>query len=165
MKWLKVIGVVLVGIVLFTIVEARIPSKASPAPSKVLTPANIDIYTLHSLVNATRKANSLAPLALNPELTASAQAKCDDMATKGYWSDGHNQGLVFSTLIKEHGQNYTLAGENLAKDMLTPTDTLDGWMKSTEHKKNILEPKFASEGLAVCNYTPRSLLVVQHFTD
>ena len=47
------------------------------------------------------------------------------------------------------GYNWSAAGENIATGFSTPWAVIKGWMGSTDHCRNILDPQFADLGVGV----------------
>jgi|GEM_PF-4851829 len=144
--------------------------------NSLLTPtvntSDIDIYQLWALVNEQRTSAGLSALSLNPKLNQSASAKCDDMVTKNYWSHNDPAGNTPWHFFTDAGVQYIHLAENLGEGFHSSQATIDAWMKSDEHKANILDPRFTDVGYAVCksdhfvqNYGQPALLIVQHFAQ
>lgn len=104
--------------------------------------------TLVDLANADRMAEGLQDLNVNPTLVAVAQAKANDMATKGYFAHTSPQGLDPWHWFKQEGYAFTYAGENLAVDFSDSADVERAWMDSPTHRKNVLDPKYTEIGIA-----------------
>ncbi|MBZ2174607.1 hypothetical protein K8M07_05030 [Schnuerera sp. xch1] len=99
------------------------------------------------LVNIEREKAGLAPLTHSAELSKVARAKSQDMADKNYFS--HNSptyGDPFA-MMKEFGIDYGYAGENIAKGQKSAESVVEGWMNSTGHRENILNPNFNKIGV------------------
>ncbi|PJC47787.1 MAG: hypothetical protein CO034_01360 [Parcubacteria group bacterium CG_4_9_14_0_2_um_filter_35_11] len=59
--------------------------------------------------------------------------------------EGDDAGII----LKEIGYDYLVVGENLARGYFKDSkDLVDGWMKSPDHRENILNPKFREIGVA-----------------
>ena len=68
--------------------------------------------------------------------------------------------------FKTAGYEYAYAGENLAMDFVTAESTMDAWMASESHKKNIMNAKFSEIGVGVIEGDfkgAKTVLVVQEF--
>jgi hypothetical protein len=76
------------------------------------------------------------------------------MAARDYWSHNTPDGQTPWSFITAAGYNYQTAGENLAYGFSTASDTVTGWMNSTEHRANILNGKFKELGVGVEPSTP-----------
>jgi uncharacterized protein YkwD len=134
--------------------------------------SDIDVYRLWSLVNSQRTVAGLPGLSLDPELNQSAASKCNDMVTRNYWSHDTPDGKSFHQQAVDSGVKFYRFGENLAEAFDSADAVVSGWMKSAEHKANILDPGYTEVGYAVCksdhfttNNNSATLLVVQHFDE
>ncbi len=121
---------------------------------------------LVDLANTDRGSNHVGDLAVNPTLTAIAQAKADDMAAKGYFAhvtpEGHDPWYWFAL----GGYKFTYAGENLAVDFSDSADVERAWMNSPTHRANLLNGHFTQIGIAtaVGSYNGhQTTFVVQEF--
>lgn len=90
----------------------------------------------------------LDALTVNPLLVEAAQAKANDMASKGYFAHNSPEGLTPWYWIKGAGYNYLYAGENLAIDFEDSDDVERAWMNSPGHRANILNVHFTEVGIA-----------------
>ena len=122
----------------------------------------ISANILFVLVNDERAKANLAPLARDARLDASAQSKCMDIYSRNYWSHEDPDGRMPWHLFSENGYPYYSAGENIAKDYTIATSMVRGWMKSEDHRKNILNAEFSDTGIAVCG---ENNIAVQHFAN
>jgi uncharacterized YkwD family protein len=100
------------------------------------------------LVNAERIKIGIQPLKINSALNELAKMKSQDMVDRNYFS--HHSDAFGSSfdLMKSHGINYMVAGENLAIDN-TADNAHSAWMNSKVHKDNILNPSFTETGIGV----------------
>ncbi len=129
---------------------------------------NIDIYELWQYANKAREDDGLQDLVLDVRLNNSALEKCRDMVSRNYWSHNTPDGMLPWTFIQKAGIKYKKAGENLAYGFKDSKSVIDGWMKSTTHRDNILDDTYTNEGFAVCesgNFLNEGheIIVVQHF--
>lgn len=90
------------------------------------------------------------------------------MAKRNYWTHNTPEGVEPWEFMKRQAIHYIYAGENLAYGFTDVNTTVDSWMKSPSHKKNILTDTFTHVGYAVCksdNYqnNGEQLIIVQHF--
>jgi hypothetical protein len=116
--------------------------------------------------NARRQQAGLAPLKLNPILSQSATAKADNMFAENYWSHNSPSGKTPWDFFKGVHYQYSVAGENLAKDFYDTDSMMRAWMNSPTHKANIVNTKYQEIGIGVVNGVLRGVkttLVVQHF--
>jgi Cysteine-rich secretory protein family len=93
--------------------------------------AAFDEGTIHSLVNQSRAANSLGPLALNASLSQVAAGWANQLAANGSLS--HNP--QYSSQIPG---GWTKAAENVAQGYPSGAAVHEGWMNSSGHRTNIL---------------------------
>lgn len=145
---------------------------------------------LHALVNTERARQGLPVLAYDAALETIAQRHSDEMAT-GHYLEHVNQGgedaiargnKAGYSCKKDYGVKGNTRiqsagiGENLA---LTPLGnvvgcggvytaegvarcTFQGWLNSTEHRKNILTPTYAQEGIGIAR-ADKEFYITQNF--
>ena len=102
------------------------------------------------LVNEIRVENGLKPLTTNWELSRVARYKSEDMSAKKYFSHtSPTYGTPFQ-MIKAFGLTSRSAGENLAYGYKTPAAVVEGWMNSSGHRANILNPSYTQIGVGYC---------------
>lgn len=101
--------------------------------------------------NDERKNSGGPTLSINPELSAAAQDKANDMAKRNYWSHYTPEGKAPWVFIDKSGYSYTKAGENLAYGFLTSSETIAGWMNSQTHRENMLDTAFSDVGFGFAN--------------
>ena len=99
------------------------------------------------LVNAERTKRGLSPLAMDWQLSRVARYKSQDMHDNRYFS--HTSPVYGSPyqMIKSFGISFRSAGENIAKGYQTPAAAVSGWMNSSGHRANILNPSFTRIGV------------------
>jgi uncharacterized protein YkwD len=107
-------------------------------PHVLGTSTDFSRTTLLTETNLTREDNAAIPLKLNPELTAAAQAKANDLVSRDYWAHTAPDGTTPSTLVASAGYPYQAAGENLAYGFGSASDIIKAWMNSPEHRRNLL---------------------------
>ena len=99
------------------------------------------------LVNEIRVKNGLRELKQDWELSRVARYKSEDMRAKKYFSHtSPTYGSPFE-MMKSFGIVYRSAAENIAKGYATPKAVVDGWMNSSGHRANILNPSFTHIGV------------------
>jgi hypothetical protein len=101
------------------------------------------------LSNEYRTEAKLSPLVISKQLTESAQAKADDMATKAYFAHNTPEGATPWTFFDSVGYSYTTAGENLALTNQSASSVADGWFNSPGHRANLLSSAFAEVGYGI----------------
>lgn len=118
-------------------------------PSVLGTFSDISSDQLLILTNQKRQEVGAAPLLLNSVLSQAAIGKANDMFSKNYWAHIAPDGTTPWVFIKAAGYNYIYAGENLARGFTTPSDVVNAWMASAEHKKNMLSTNYKDVGFAI----------------
>ena len=116
--------------------------------------------------NEQRTKLGLEPLKYSSILSESAESKAKDMFANNYWAHTSPQGVTPWDFFKSVGYQYSVAGENLARDFYDTESLLKAWMNSPTHKENIVNPKYKEIGIGVVNGTLggiKTTLVVQHF--
>ncbi|MEW5722121.1 MAG: CAP domain-containing protein [Thermodesulfobacteriota bacterium] len=109
------------------------------------------------LVNRERSAQGLGRLEYDLTLADIAAAHSQDMLDRGYfshrnpegWLERHRISFRYRSLIGVGGENiWGLNGQDRSADELAGF-MLEGWMKSDEHRGNILRPSFTRQGVGV----------------
>jgi uncharacterized protein YkwD len=115
--------------------------------------SNIQTVDLLDDTNKEREAQSLGDLKLNDLLSQAAFLKAQDMLANNYWAHTSPNGVEPWKWFGDVGYNYSVAGENLAKNYPTADATVDAWMNSETHRANILNDKYVDVGFAVVEGT------------
>jgi hypothetical protein len=140
----------------FTIAKPGILGYSSEITiSKVLTQTNNQRHKL-----------GLSTLVYNEELSKSATLKAQDMFANNYWAHTSPTGKSPWDFFNLSGYEFSVAGENLAKDFYDTESMTNAWMNSPTHRANIVNPKYKEIGLAVVDGIlggVKTTLVVQHF--
>jgi hypothetical protein len=120
---------------------------------------------LTALTNEDRTNNNLLPLKENELLKKAAEAKAQDMATKGYFAHTSPEGITPWYWLTQAGYRYVYAGENLAVNFFESKDVERAWMNSPTHKANIVRSDFTEIGIGVANgkYQGRDTVFVAQF--
>lgn len=129
--------------------------------SSTITPAEVIVQT-----NLQREKLGLPPLISNKALNEAALAKAQDMMSKQYWAHTAPDGTQPWTFFKQFKYEYSVAGENLARDFGNTSDMVNAWMDSPTHRANIIHNKYTEIGIAVVDGKLNGIettLVVQFF--
>ncbi|MHA5047690.1 CAP domain-containing protein [Streptomyces sp. SD15] len=102
-----------------------------------------------ALTNAERAAGGLPPLAVDPLLTAAAQAHSADMVTRAFYSHTSPDGSQPWDRAAAAGSTRRTIGENIACGQRSPAEVVRGWMNSPGHRANILKPAFTHIGIGL----------------
>ncbi len=146
---------------------------------------------IHTLVNRERQQHGLQPLALDHALIVIARKHSRDMASRKYFDHLSPEGHDFSYRYRKaeyscaiSSGNVIYAGaENIAlnnlydsvttvngeafydwssEDRIAET-TVQGWMKSLGHRKNILTPHWRNEGIGIVISPDGKVYITQNF--
>lgn len=99
------------------------------------------------LTNEFRAQNGLAPLKLNAELNAAADAHSQDMALQDYFSHTGKNGSQPWDRAKIVGYEARSMGENIAAGYQTPETVVQGWINSPGHRANMLNANYTELGV------------------
>ena len=111
--------------------------------------SDITVSGLLGDTNAEREKQGLGDLQLNDQLSQAAYLKAQDMIANGYWAHTSPSGVTPWKWLGDVGYNYSVAGENLAKNYPNAEATVAAWMASTTHRENILNKAYTDVGFAV----------------
>ena len=156
----------LIYVLLFGIVNLgfRIIYRTNPDVLGYAT--DIRVERLLQDTNQKRQEQGLTPLRLNASLSDAAAHKALYMFQKNFWAHVAPDGKTPWDFILSSGYQYTMAGENLAKNFSTSDAVVDAWMASQSHRENLLKPGYQDVGFAVVNGVlngEETTLVVQMF--
>ncbi|MFF0222924.1 CAP domain-containing protein [Streptomyces sp. NPDC004629] len=117
--------------------------------ARPLTPENLartraDVV---ELTNRERGRARLAPLAVDPRLTAAAQAHSADMVARDFYSHTSPEGTQPWDRAAAAGSRRRTIGENIACGQRSAAEVVEGWMNSPGHRANILKPDFTHIGV------------------
>ncbi len=143
------------GVVLAAAVAAALlASAASAAPGAntvALHPLELGVL---AQINAIRAEHGLVQLRLSRALTDAAQAHTQEMADDGYFAHESVSGAAFWQRIQgfyppmpTHSWS---VGENLlwSSPDIDAESALTSWMRSPEHRRNLLDPRWREVGVA-----------------
>ncbi len=98
------------------------------------------------LMNRERQARGLKPLKTEPRLTRAAKAHSQDMVKRGYFEHVCPSGTSFIERMLDQNYPHSSSSENLA--ICNSAEVCnDIWMKSPEHRKNMLGKKYEYVGI------------------
>lgn len=151
---------------------ARVAMAAVPPPRfDVPTYAAVlpDEAQFAARVNAERQRNALPELVLDPILVAVARGHSREMATRGYFAhespDEHLRTPMRRYLAAVGGQpEYLLVGENIFYCSVVGVERGHAaLMNSPEHRRNILDPRYAAVGIGTYTNEAGEYWVTQVF--
>lgn len=171
-----------------TATRARIP--ALPESRRELDIILLE-KEIHSLINTERIKKGLALLSWNDDLSRAARKHSRDMAERSYFSHVSPDGNDFSDRYRREGYSCSIAvretiysgAENLYQNNLydrvvfmngrahydwntmqeMAESTVQGWMNSPGHRKNILTPHWKSEGIGAAVSGDGKVYITQNF--
>jgi uncharacterized protein YkwD len=97
------------------------------------------------LINRERTSRGLPALTASSKLDRSAQGWTNELVSHHEFTHGDD----FAERISATGFHWSQAGENIATGYPTPASVVAGWMASTGHCENILDPTFRYVGTGV----------------
>jgi uncharacterized protein YkwD len=108
-------------------------------------------------VNAARGAAGRRPLAGDARLDAAAQSHAEDMLARSYYAHQGRDGSTPLGRVEAAGFAAATVAENIAARHLSAEEAIAGWMSSSDHRRNLLDPRFTSlgSGVAVGTYEHR----------
>jgi uncharacterized protein YkwD len=103
--------------------------------------------------NALRVRHGLAPLRVSAGLTAAAREHSREMARDGYFGHESSDGSSFDQRVARYypssGRNFWSVGENIVwSRRLGAAKTLKLWLRSPEHRENLLGAGWREIGIA-----------------
>ncbi|MBE9183961.1 SCP-like extracellular [Microcoleus sp. LEGE 07076] len=105
------------------------------------------IYRVLELTNIERSKLGLSPLTLNTQLLSAAQTQSQNMALQDFFSHTGKDGSSTRSRITATGYQFRVAAENIAAGSSTPEQVVEGWMNSSGHRTNILNPNLKEIGI------------------
>lgn len=111
--------------------------------------SNVTVSELLADTNQARKDAGLGSLKINDGLSQAAFLKAKDMFANNYWAHTSPSGTSPWKWLGDVGYNYSVAGENLAKNYPNAQATVGAWMDSATHRANILDERYQDIGFAV----------------
>lgn len=85
-------------------------------------------------------------LVLNVRLIGAAQTHADDMAKNDFFAHEGSDDSDVSVRALRFNYNYRMVGENIAAGYPDVQATVDGWVKSPGHCRNLMNPDFKEIG-------------------
>ncbi len=108
---------------------------------------NAFIQQVFTLTNLERAQFGLAPLTLDIQLSQAAQNHSNDMAYNDFFGHAGSNGSTATDRIHATGYEYQTAAENVAAGFSTAAAVVNGWMNSSGHRANILNPEVKNIGI------------------
>jgi uncharacterized protein YkwD len=145
--------VAVAAIVLLALPHSAAVARGAEGSAQVdLTP--VELETIDQ-INAIRAEMGLDQLSANAALSAAATEHNEQMAIDGYFGHQRTGGQTFAQRIESYypdaGASIYAFGENLlwAKPPLRTAAIVARWMRSPEHRANLLDPTWRQLGVSV----------------
>jgi uncharacterized protein YkwD len=121
-------------------------------PSILMSTAQAEAVSLQSeaarYLNAYRAKAGLKPLSSNAPLVSAASAQCGIMIAHGKIGHSFGAGTSFSERMRRAGMGPGYQAENVARGQRSVAEVMQAWMNSRGHRRNMLDPKMISFGIA-----------------
>ena len=179
-------------VIVLTVLYLACPvARASDTPTQPKVDSTDLAQRIHRLVNVERKKHKLPALSWDSALARIAHRHSHDMAQRNYLSHDSPQGQGFRDRYQQGdyhclvtvGKTLYGGAENIALGRLYNTvtringyatydwntaqdiarKTVEGWMKSSSHRENILTPHWKREGIGVDIAPNNRVLITQNF--
>ncbi len=106
-------------------------------------------HAMLEAVNAQREERGLRPLALDARLTRAATVQARDLERTGRLDHRGSDGSTPGDRADRAGYRWSNIAENLAESRSTsPRAVVDQWMRSRDHRKNVLNAAYRDLGVA-----------------
>jgi uncharacterized protein YkwD len=120
---------------------------------------------LFERVNQVRAEHKLIPLKPSQDLAKVARAHAEDMARRGYLAHESPEGLNPLQRTNAAGvTGFRLLAENIGSSTVS-SDRIEAivseWMRSHDHRENVLNPAFNTAGVAVVQDSAGKTIVVE----
>ena len=167
--------------------SSRLPERKS---KPILSIASLE-KAIHVLINKERQANGLSPLVWDEVLSEIARNHSSDMSNRKYFDHFSPEGHDYVYRYEQEGyqcavvegRTIHMGAENIALNHLYDSvititgeayynwnsqedlekTTVQGWMRSPGHRKNILTPYFRKEGIGVVISPDDKVYITQNF--
>jgi len=110
-------------------------------------PADPAVQEFVRLVNAKRRSVGCPELKWDGRVAAIATARSADMVSRSFFSHTNPDGKSPFERLQESNVAYSAAAENIALGPTTGQEAYDTWMRSPEHRKNMLDCRFTRHGV------------------
>jgi uncharacterized protein YkwD len=106
---------------------------------------------LLSLINGERQSAGAKPVGIDDRVSAVAQQRSADMATRNYFAHVTPEGKTYQDFLKAAGIRYVFSGEILSKnnfrEELAATKAYEWFMGSSIHRAILLDPRYNFAGV------------------
>jgi len=160
-------GLLALSLMSIAIVRVYLLSTEAPSPEQAAGLSEQETAILRR-VNSERIRAGLKPLKLSPRAAIVARGHSYDMAIRHYLSHRSPEGMGPAERLSGEGISFTAAGENIYADDYRDLEhladrTLEGWLKSNEHRATLLSDRFTETGIGVARSDDGRTYVTQDF--
>jgi uncharacterized protein YkwD len=151
------------------VVLVLIKSFASPLLQLASITEGVALFSAQEIIavsNEYRASQGVAALKENSILNVVAAQKLDDMVRNQYFAHVSPSGVTPWHWFQVNGYSYSHAGENLATGYPNAQATVDAWVRSPSHRRNLISADFREIGVATTVATiqgDQGVVVVQLF--
>ncbi|MGX6608569.1 CAP domain-containing protein, partial [Micromonosporaceae bacterium Da 78-11] len=116
-----------------------------------------------ALVNQNRRRGGCGALSLDRRLIAAANEHAADMARNQYFAHEDRAGTQAGDRVRGTGYRWQRYGENIARGQRSPYDVVQGWMRSPQHRQNIMDCRLREMGIGLALSRDHGPYWVQEF--
>jgi uncharacterized protein YkwD len=145
---------------------APVAATATPAPSRAATrPYGASEGRIFDLINTERKRRGLRPLVFNERLDQMARIQAQNMAHFQKMAHVLPEARLPTLADRAHYTGYPFReiSENVALGYPSGEAAVEGWMNSSGHRRNILNPGVVETGIAIARSSAGGLYYCQVF--
>jgi len=102
---------------------------------------------LINLINAERLSHGVGPVRVSNVLMQVARAHSQDMIDRDFFDHANPDGWGAGDRLDHAGYNWMTYGENIGGGYTSPELMSNGWMNSSGHRANMLNPELAEIGV------------------
>lgn len=120
---------------------------------------------IRGCANRERRSRGTPALAASRVLTRAARLPARNMARQGFFDHTDPQGRSVGDRVSifDRGNRFTYIGENIAAGYRSALSTCRGWMRSSGHRRNILDRRYTAIGGGFARGGPYGRYYVQVF--
>ncbi|QIP88240.1 CAP domain-containing protein [Streptomyces sp. Tu 2975] len=122
---------------------------AAPLPPAAGRALGSGAARITALINAERDKAGCSRLTVDPQLEHAARVHADDMAAHDYYAHVGPDGRDGGKRMTSAGYNWSRWAENIHRGPTDPSTVVADWLRSPEHRENILDCRFKDMGLGV----------------
>ncbi|GAA3341466.1 hypothetical protein GCM10020358_32910 [Amorphoplanes nipponensis] len=116
-----------------------------------------------ALVNENRRRGGCDDVTVDRRLIVAANGHADEMARRGYFAHEDSRGGRAGDRVTDAGYQWSRYGENIARGQDSVAEVVDGWMRSPEHRENIMDCGLREVGVGLAFSADRTPYWVQDF--